>query len=329
MVMFLSVVPEARSKIPKISQPTAPPPTHRLLSMDKCHQSPASMVGLQADKGCQATSLPRDCATGFVDASRGGCLIDFQFASRFYRVCSLREFLRLFLIVLFSTRLCLLPVNLLSTHITARYFPSKVTMPPKKEPVISAFERKRLENIANNNAILSGISSTADKIIPTKPPPSKPRSRAAPAPRVKREPVKQESVQPTRRSGRLAGIGADDETLKRKLEVEAEAENEKAKAKKMRVSGDLKLGDIGVEGRKWENGVDGLSLLKGLSVRGAQPGVRTFTDDDVEATTDKGLKDLRLRMGALKLYEKWSVNGWFPHHHHLIAPNTDQLQISR
>ncbi|KAK4457596.1 DNA damage-binding protein CMR1 [Cladorrhinum samala] len=181
-------------------------------------------------------------------------------------------------------------------------------MPPKKEPVISAFERKRLENIANNNAILSGISSTADKIIPKNPSPRKPRSKAASAPRVKREPVKQESVRPTRRSGRLAGIGADDETLKRKLEVEAEAENEKAKAKKMRVSGDLKLGDIGVEGRKWENGVDGLSLLKGLSVRGAQPGVRTFTDDDVEATTDKGLKDLRLRMGALKLYEKWSVN---------------------
>ncbi|KAK3994412.1 DNA damage-binding protein CMR1 [Cladorrhinum sp. PSN332] len=181
-------------------------------------------------------------------------------------------------------------------------------MPPKKEPVISAFERKRLENIANNNAILSGISNTADKIIPKKASPAKDRSRAPARSRVKREPVQREAPRATRRSGRLAGIDASDETLKRKLEVEAEAENEKAKAKKMRVSGDLKLGDITVEGRKWEGGVDGLSLLKGLSVRGAQPGVRTFTDEDVEATTDKGLKDLRKRMGGLELYEKWAVN---------------------
>ncbi|KAK4160514.1 DNA damage-binding protein CMR1 [Cladorrhinum sp. PSN259] len=181
-------------------------------------------------------------------------------------------------------------------------------MPPKKEAVISAFERKRLENIANNNAILSGISNTADKIIPRKASPAKQKSRAPARPRVKREPIQREAPQATRRSGRLAGIDASDATLKRKLEVEAEAENEKAKAKKMRVSGDLNLGDITVEGRKWESGVDGLSLLKGLSVRGAQPGVRTFTDEDVEATTDKGLKDLRLRMGGLKLYEKWPVN---------------------
>jgi WD repeat-containing protein 76 len=193
-------------------------------------------------------------------------------------------------------------------------------MPPKKEAVISAFERKRLENIANNNAILSGISNTADKIIPKKASPAKEKSRAPARPRVKREPIQREAPRATRRSGRLAGIDASDETLKRKLEVEAEAETEKAKAKKMRVSGDLNLGDITVEGRKWEGGVDGLSLLKGLSVRGAQPGVRTFTDEDVEATTDKGLKDLRLRMGGLKLYEKWPVNGLFPPLSRLLRP---------
>ncbi|KAK4225683.1 DNA damage-binding protein CMR1 [Podospora fimiseda] len=181
-------------------------------------------------------------------------------------------------------------------------------MPPKKEPVISAFERKRLENIANNNAILSGISNTAERIIPKKPSPAKERSRVPTRPRVKREPVQRETPVATRRSGRLAGIDASDETLKRKLEVEAEAENEKAKAKKMRVSGDLNLGDIAVEGRKWEGGVDGLSLLKGLSVRGAQPGLRTFTDEDVEETTDKELKDIRKRLGGLELYDKWAVN---------------------
>lgn len=171
---------------------------------------------------------------------------------------------------------------------------------------MSAFERKRLENIANNNAILSGISTTAAKIIP-KPAPPKPKRTSSS--RVKREPVKREPLRPTRQSSRLAGLGADSEVLKRKLEVEAEVEAEKAKAKKMRVSGDLNLGDIQVEGRKWEGGLDGLASLKGLAVRGAQPGVRTFTDEDVKETTDKGLKDLRLRMSSLKLYEKWPVAG--------------------
>ena len=85
---------------------------------------------------------------------------------------------------------------------------------------------------------------------------------------------------------------------------------EEAKAKRLRISGDLNLGDIKVEGRKWDNGLDGLAGLKGL-VRGAQPGVRTFTEEDIEDTKDEGLKDLRLRMNGLKLYEKWAVNGKF------------------
>ncbi|KAK3376318.1 WD40-repeat-containing domain protein [Lasiosphaeria ovina] len=181
-------------------------------------------------------------------------------------------------------------------------------MPPKKEPAISAFERKRLENIANNNAILSGISTTADKIIP-KPAAPKQKPKRSSAPRVKRETVPRElPARATRQSSRLAGLDADSTVLKRKAEVEAEVESEKARAKRLRVSGDLKLGDIKVEGRKWEGGVDGMAALKGLGVRGAQPGVRTFTDEDVKETTDENLKDLRLRMSGLKLYEKWAVN---------------------
>lgn len=194
----------------------------------------------------------------------------------------------------------------------------------KKEPVMSAFERKRLENIANNNAILSGISTTADKIIPK---PAPPKPKRASTPRVKREPVKREPARPTRQSSRLAGLDADAGTLKRKAEVEAEAEAEKSRAKKMRVSGDLNLGDIQVEGRKWEAGLDGLASLKGLAVRGAQPGVRTFTDEDVKGTADKGLKDLRLRMSGLKLYEKWPVQGMVPED--LTWDATDVQQTSR
>ncbi|KAK4179570.1 WD40-repeat-containing domain protein [Triangularia setosa] len=178
-------------------------------------------------------------------------------------------------------------------------------MPPKKEPAMSAFERKRLENIAANNAILSGISATADKIIPLKPTIPKPKAKR-PTSR-KRDPIKITHQPATRRSTRLAGVDADNDTLKRKFEVEVEAEAQKAKAKKLRVNGDLQLGDIPVEGRKWEAGVDGLGLLKGLSVRGAQPGVRTFNEEDIEETSDEDLKELRLRMRNLKMYEKWPV----------------------
>jgi hypothetical protein len=67
----------------------------------------------------------------------------------------------------------------------------------------------------------------------------------------------------------------------------------------------LNLGDIAVEGKKWSAGLDS---LKGI-VRGAEPGVRTFTEDDIKETTDKSLKELRLRMGRLKIYEHWLPNG--------------------
>ncbi|OIW26230.1 WD40 repeat-like protein [Coniochaeta ligniaria NRRL 30616] len=172
-------------------------------------------------------------------------------------------------------------------------------MPVKKEETISAFERRRLENIAANNAILRDISTTAAKVIPLpKPEPAKKRTAA---PRVKREPVKREPVRPTRQSSRLAGLDADAETLKRKAEVEAEAHVDKARQKKARVAGELKLGDITVEGQRWDGGLGGI-------FRGAQPGLRTFTEEDVKETTDKDLKELRIRMSGLKLYEKWAVN---------------------
>lgn len=171
----------------------------------------------------------------------------------------------------------------------------------KHEEKISAFERKRLANIEANREVLTDISAAAKKIIPDKPSPK----AAAPRRRTRNEPVKRETARPTRVSSRLAGIEADNEVLKRKLEVEAESQAEAAKAKKMRVSGDLNLGDIVVEGKRYGNGIDG---IKGL-MRGAQPGVRTFTEDDVKETTDKELKGLRQRMGKLRLYEHWVPNG--------------------
>lgn len=166
---------------------------------------------------------------------------------------------------------------------------------------MSAFERKRLENIANNQTILKDLAKTSSKLMPEKP-------KAAPKPRpaVKREAAPAAPAGPVRRSARVAGLDADNETLKRKYEVELEDQAAKEKAKRTRVSGDLKLGDIAVEGKKFNNGFDGLGALL---PRGAQPGVPTFTDEDVKNTSDKDLKELRERMSGLELYQNWAPNG--------------------
>lgn len=177
--------------------------------------------------------------------------------------------------------------------------------PLKKEKnEISAFERKRLENIAANQAILKDISTAAEKIW-TKPT-QKPKSTA---PRKKAVPVKREEPRPTRTSSRIAGIEADSETAKRKADVEFEFARETAKAKRQRVAGDIKFSDVVVEGKKWDQGDDFLSGV----MRGAQPNRRTFTEDDIMETTDEGLKALRKKIGGLKLYEGFEPSRMLPH----------------
>lgn len=165
---------------------------------------------------------------------------------------------------------------------------------------MSAFERRRLENIATNQALLTDISATAKKVIPKKPAPAAASKRKPRAEAVKKEPAR-----PTRMSSRLAGVGADDTTLKRKMEVEAEFQASKAQSKKMRINGDLNLGDVVVDGKKYGSSMDGLKDI----FRGAEPGLRTFSEDDIKETTDAGLRELRLRMSSLKLYEHWAPNG--------------------
>lgn len=172
--------------------------------------------------------------------------------------------------------------------------------PVKRErPEMSAFERKRLENIAANQALLKDLSTTAEKIIP-KPAP-KPK---ASAPRKRVAPIKREEPRPTRTSSRIAGIEADSETAKRKAEVEYEFAREQAKAKKQRVAGDINFSDAVVEGKKWNKGENFLSGV----MRGAQPNERTFTEEEIKETTDEGLKALRENMSGLQLYEGFEPN---------------------
>lgn len=177
------------------------------------------------------------------------------------------------------------------------------TMPPKAvKPEMSAFERKRLENIAANQAMLKDLSNAAQKIIP-QPAPKKPVG-APRGKRIKSEPVKRDSPRPTRTSSRLAGIEADSETHKRKAEVDAEFAAEQNKARKRRISGDLNLSDVVAEGKKWDKGSEFLSGI----MRGAVPYQRTFTEDDIKETTNKGLKALREKMSGLELYDAYEPN---------------------
>ncbi|KAH8592263.1 WD40-repeat-containing domain protein [Bisporella sp. PMI_857] len=171
--------------------------------------------------------------------------------------------------------------------------------PKKEKPEMSAFERKRLENIAANQAMLKDLSTTAQKIAP-KPTP-KPKPTAA---RKRTAAVKKEYTEPRRTSLRRAGIEADSETAKRKAEVEEAYAKEVSAAKRQRVSGDINIKDAVAEGKKW-NKDDG--FLSGI-MRGAQPNLRTFGEDDIKETTDEGLKALRERMSALDLYEGFEPN---------------------
>lgn len=165
---------------------------------------------------------------------------------------------------------------------------------------MSAFERRRLENMAANREIMKSMSAVADKIAP-KPVP-KPRTPGRPR---KSTPVKRETPRPTRTSSRLAGIEADSETAKRKAEVEDNYAKATERAKKVRVAGDLSLSEIKVEGKKFTKDEH---FLKDV-MRGAQPYERTFDEDDIKETTDAGLKELRERMSGLEIYETFRPNG--------------------
>lgn len=190
---------------------------------------------------------------------------------------------------------------------------------------LTAWERRRAENAKVNNEILKSISKTSAKVFGPTATASKnasPASTTKKRPSRRSEPVKRESPMPTRRSARVAGIEADPETLKRKLEngdgVLEYGIGESARDKRLRISGDLSLGDMQVDGR-WQGTLAGLKELSstGASTRpGVRPGVRTFTDEDVQETTDKELKSLRQEMNGLELYDKFEVKG----RSHLTVP---------
>ncbi len=119
--------------------------------------------------------------------------------------------------------------------------------------------------------------------------------------------MKKEPARPTRTSSRIKGIEADSEVAKRKAEEEAELAVAGERLKRKRISGDLKLQDIKVEGVRWNQGDEVFTPIE--TKRGAHPYLRTFTENDIKETSDDELKNLRKIMSGLELLDTWSPPG--------------------
>ncbi|EXJ58315.1 hypothetical protein A1O7_05740 [Cladophialophora yegresii CBS 114405] len=171
----------------------------------------------------------------------------------------------------------------------------------------SDFEKQRLANIAERDALLKKLTQEAQSAgLYTKPPvvqqkrTATAKPRGPPAKRVKKEAAE---IVPRRTSSRLAGLQADSEVAKQKAEVEYEKVKEVERARRQRVTGDLSFSGTGTA-------TDGSSLigtdvlLKGV----ATPYARTFDERQIHETSDKDLKALRQRMSGLQLWDAWEPN---------------------
>lgn len=169
-------------------------------------------------------------------------------------------------------------------------------------PELSAFEARRRANVANNQKLLKDTKDIGASMRKA----AAPAPRPSPAARKRKasEPAQRTRVMPTRQSRRLAAANGDGSADDIKLEdIPAELKLPAPQAKRTRVGGDLTLDSLQVEGQRWSNG-DALATF-----RGAQPGLRTFTEDDIKSSGDEKLASLRKGMNELKLYEGWLPNG--------------------
>ncbi|KAF2152752.1 WD repeat-containing protein [Myriangium duriaei CBS 260.36] len=163
---------------------------------------------------------------------------------------------------------------------------------------LNDYERQRQENIAKNKALFQQLQLDAastgigPKKASSKPASSAGQKRKRPEKRIKEE------IAPRRTSSRLRGIVADSEVAQQKAEEERVAFVEAEKAKRQRVSGDLNLGDVIVNGGQWNQSGNFLSRFGP-----ANPGERTFSKQDVKNTSDKELRALRERISGLSLWK--------------------------
>lgn len=179
---------------------------------------------------------------------------------------------------------------------------SSTNQPTTMAPELSAFEARRRANVANNQKLLKDTKDIGASMRKAAAPAPKSRP-AAPRKRKVAEPVQPTRTMPTRQSRRLAGGTAESDDVKAgDIPVELQLPRQ---TKRMRVAGDMALSKLQVEGQRWSNG----EVLANFAVQGAQPGVRTFTDNDIKDSDDEKLMSLRKGMNELKLYEGWQPNG--------------------
>ncbi|KAI1258746.1 WD40-repeat-containing domain protein [Xylariaceae sp. FL1019] len=166
---------------------------------------------------------------------------------------------------------------------------------------MSDFATRRQQNVQKNAALLKDTAEIGAKIkkAATKPVVPKKRPAAVPTPRSTRA---RDPVLPTRRSARHLGVKTDDTESSVKVE-DIPVELKDREPKRVRKNGDLSLTDLQVDGKRWSS-KDALASF----VQGAQPGVRTFTGDDIDNTDDQKLKSMRHDLDELKLFDGWNVN---------------------
>ncbi|KXT01687.1 hypothetical protein AC578_2744 [Pseudocercospora eumusae] len=167
----------------------------------------------------------------------------------------------------------------------------------KTGAAVSEYERARQEKIAKNQALLQQLQLDAQHVGVG--PKSRPKPASTAGQKRKRE-VKKEIKDegPRRTSSRLKGIVADSEVARQKQEEENQAFQQAQIAKRQRVSDDINLHDAIVNGTNWNRAGNWLSI-----VGPANPGERTFSEQDIKDTSDKELKALRERMSGLGLWE--------------------------
>ncbi|KAK4940161.1 hypothetical protein LTR10_019696 [Elasticomyces elasticus] len=165
----------------------------------------------------------------------------------------------------------------------------------------SEFEKQRLANIAERDALLRKLTQEAQQAglytKPAIPAAQHGQKRAAKRKEPPAKRIKKEDIVPRRTSSRLAGIQADSEVAQQKAEEEYVKAKEVERERRQRVTEDLKF--------SYGTALIGTDiLLKGV----AKPYERTFDESDISGTTDKDLKDLRQRMSSLELWDQWEPN---------------------
>ncbi|KAK1147699.1 hypothetical protein N8T08_001044 [Aspergillus melleus] len=173
---------------------------------------------------------------------------------------------------------------------------------------MSDFEKQRLANIAERDALLKKLSLEAKSAGVFAPKMSKPSPGGDKAKAKKKAPpkkVKQEAepVLPRRMSSRIRGIAAESEVAKRKAEDDHAAFQEAERAKRLRKSDSFSFNEMLVSGQKLSG--DGLIGVDVVTKGVAMPYQRTFDEEDIKKTTDKDLKALREEMSGLNLWEAW------------------------